>query len=264
MSKGSDRVLEGLQAVGRLEDLQAIVEALRDHWSVGHCVYHWVSADGQQYGCGTYSREWCIRYVVNEYLRIDPVVTGCFQRAHPVDWKRLDWSSRAARAFRADSIAHGVGNQGFSVPIRGPGGQFALFTVSAEADDADWAAFTRTHQRDIIVAGFLINQRALDLASGRMPEPARALSPRETDALTFLAMGYGRGQVADMLSISEHTLRAYIEGARLKLGAQNTVHAVARAVAEGLIVTGGAARSDKGGWPAIAERDVAREPARSA
>ena len=67
-----------------------------------------------------------------------------------------------------------------------------------------------------------------------------------------------------MLAISEHTLRAYIEGARLKLGALNTVHAVARAVAEGLIVTGGAARSAKGGWPRIVEKDVERRTVRSA
>jgi DNA-binding CsgD family transcriptional regulator len=42
--------------------------------------------------------------------------------------------------------------------------------------------------------------------------------------------------VAQTLSISEHTLRVYIEGARMKLGATNTVHAVARAISQGLIV----------------------------
>jgi len=62
-------------------------------------------------------------------------------------------------------------------------------------------------------------------------------------------MGYGRGQVAEMLQISEHTLRAYIESARFKLGALNTTHAVARAISEGLIVVGGAARQAEGGWP---------------
>jgi hypothetical protein len=62
-------------------------------------------------------------------------------------------------------------------------------------------------------------------------------------------MGYNRGQVSDMLSISEYTLRAYIESARFKLGALNTTHAVARAMAEGLIVVGGAARAAAGNWP---------------
>jgi DNA-binding CsgD family transcriptional regulator len=42
--------------------------------------------------------------------------------------------------------------------------------------------------------------------------------------------------VAESLSISEHTLRVYIESARFKLGALNTTHAVARAMSRGLIV----------------------------
>ena len=54
--------------------------------------------------------------------------------------------------------------------------------------------------------------------------------------MTFLAMGYSRAQVAETLSISEHTLRVYIESARFKLGAVNTTHAVARALTRGLIV----------------------------
>ncbi|MEO1364155.1 MAG: helix-turn-helix transcriptional regulator, partial [Pseudomonadota bacterium] len=62
------------------------------------------------------------------------------------------------------------------------------------------------------------------------------LSPREIDAMTLLAVGYSRAQVADSLSISEHTLRVYIESARHKLGAHNTTHAVARAISQGLIV----------------------------
>ncbi len=59
-----------------------------------------------------------------------------------------------------------------------------------------------------------------------------------------------------MLSISEHTLRAYIESARFKLGALNTTHAVARALSEGLIVIGGAARAAAGNWPGREEQSA--------
>ena len=259
MTEGLDGLLEKLESADRLDQLQDIIANLRDHYGVSHAIYHWVSADGQQYGCGTYSREWCIRYVVEDYLRVDPVVTGCFQRFHPVDWKVLDWSSKAAKAFLADAEAHGVGNQGFSVPVRGPGGQFALFSLSDACDDDAWAAFTDRNQRDLILIAHYFNQKALELARGRAPEPAKPLSPREVDALTFLAMGYGRGQVAEMLKISEHTLRAYIESARFKLGAMNTIHAVAKALAEGRIVVGGARREAIGAWPGLKAADV--EPA---
>ncbi len=240
---------QGLERAERLDEIQGLLVALRDEMQIDHTVYHWVSADGEQYGFGTYTPAWIQHYLDKEYLRVDPVILGCFQRFHPVDWKKLDWSSKAARTFRRDAIDHGVGNQGYSIPIRGPNGQFALFTVSHNCDDVTWAQFTEDNQRGLILVAHFLNQKALEIEKGRVPEPMRALSPREVDTLTFLAMGYGRGQVAEMLSISEHTLRAYIESARFKLGASNTTHAVARALSEGFIVVGGAAREAEGHWP---------------
>ncbi len=229
-------ILGDLETAEGLGALQAATEAIQSHYSVGHVIYHWVDSAGAQYGCGTYSDAWRDRYLEQNYLRVDPVILGCFQRFHPVDWKRLDWSSKAARAFQAEAISHGVGNQGFSVPIRGPNGQFALFTVSHSCDDDTWAAWTDAHRRDLILIAHYFNEKALDFEPERTPEQPQALSPREVDAMTFLAMGYSRAQVADTLAISEHTLRVYIESARFKLGAMNTTHAVARAMSRGLIV----------------------------
>nr|WP_127112767.1 LuxR family transcriptional regulator [Shimia sediminis] len=229
-------ILEALGQAHELEALQDSIVRLRDHFRVDHLVYHWVSSNGEQYGCGTYPDAWVQRYLDKDYLRVDPVIIGCFQRFHPVDWKRLDWSSKAARGFQADAIAHGIGNQGFSVPIRGPIGQFALFTASHHCSDEDWARFTASNRRDLILIAHEFNQKALELEPGRSQEQSRALSPREIDAMTLVAMGYSRAQIADTLSISEHTLRVYIESARSKLGALNTTHAVAKALSRGLIV----------------------------
>ncbi len=249
MAKALEQFLGRLEQASNLDDLQDLILDLRGMVGVDHTVYHWVSSDGEQYGCGTYPPEWVQHYVENDYIRIDPVVQGCYQRFHPVDWKRLDWSSKSARAFLQNALKHGVGNQGLSVPIRGPNGQFAMFTVSHHCSDEEWAAFIEEWQRDLIVIAHYFNQKALEIAGDRAPERTKALSPRETDALTFLAMGYGRGQVSEMLAISEHTLRVYIESARFKLGAANTTHAVAKALAEGLILIGGAARGSAGDWP---------------
>ena len=231
-----DTILEALEGASELSGLQTAIERLREYFKVDHMVYHWVSGAGDQYGCGTYSQEWVERYLEKEYLRIDPVIQGCYQRFHPVDWKRLDWSSKAARAFQQEAIDYGVGNQGFSVPVRGPNGQFALYTVSHNCDDDAWASFTEENRRHLILIAHYFNQKALDFEPDRKPEPSQPLSPREIDAITLLAMGYSRAQVAETLTISEHTLRVYIESARFKLGAMNTVHAVARALTRGLIV----------------------------
>ncbi|MGR3314681.1 helix-turn-helix transcriptional regulator [Roseovarius indicus] len=231
-----ERILNCLERASDPGDLQSVIVELRGHFRIDHLVYHWVSADGDQYGCGTYPPEWVSRYLQNDYLRIDPVVLGCYQRFHPVEWKRLDWSGKAVRAFAEDARAHGIGAQGFSVPLRGPNGQFALFTANHDCDDDTWRDFTQSHCRELILIAHDFNRKALEFE----PERAEAgntlsLSPREVDALTLLALGYGRAQVAETLSISEHTLRVYIESARFKLGAINTVHAVARALSRGLI-----------------------------
>lgn len=235
MRKPLETILHDLEQADALDGLQSAIVALRDHYKVDHMVYHWVDSAGEQYGCGTYDPAWVKLYVDQNYLRVDPVVVGCYQRFHPVDWKRLDWSSKAAKAFQADAIAHGVGNQGFSIPIRGPNGQFALFTTSHNCDDDAWIAFTEENRRDLILIAHYFNQKAIEFEPNRGPKQSQSLSPREIDAMTLLAMGYSRAQTAETLSISEHTLRVYIESARFKLGALNTTHAVARAMSRGLI-----------------------------
>lgn len=231
-----EAILESLAQADTLEGLQRGTEALREVLHVDHIAYHWVDSEGDQYGCGTYSIEWQQRYIEQNYQRIDPVVIGCFQRFHPVDWKRLDWSSKAARAFQKESLKYGLGNQGFSIPLRGPHGQFALFTVNHTCADDVWAAFIEKYQNDLMLIAHYLNEKALEFEPNRTPDPGQALSPREVDAMTLLAIGYSRAQVAEKLAISEHTVRVYIESARFKLGALNTTHAVARALSRGLIV----------------------------
>lgn len=230
------QILETLACASTGDAFQAAVLALRDSLGIDHLAYHWVDARREAFGGGTYSRIWTERYRARRYLRIDPVVIGCFQRFQPADWKRMDWSSRAARALRADSIAHGVGSQGYSVPIRGPNGQFALMSASHSCSDERWQSFIAANRRDLILMAHELHQKALEISPDRAPVLARALSPREVDAITLIAMGHSRAQVASALAISEHTLRVYIEAARTKLGAQNTPHTVAQALRRGLII----------------------------
>ena len=229
-------ILDHIGQAKTLEELQDDIIGLRDVFGVKHIIYHSVNSTGEQYAALTYSPEWVERYIELDYARIDPVVVGCYQRFNPVDWKNLDWTPKPARAFLKEAIEYGVGHQGFSIPIRGPSGQFALFTVSDDCDDNAWADFTEKNVKDLILVAHFVNQKALELERGTDVLPEQALSPRETDALTLLAMGYSRAQAADSLSISEHTLRVYIEAARFKLGAMNTTHAVARAMSRGLLV----------------------------
>lgn len=206
-------------------DLQAAVAALRDDLGVAHAAFR--SADPDGWGVGTHPA-WEARR--RAHAGTDPIVAACLRRPRPVDWRGLDWSG-PARGQRADALAHGVGPQGLTVPVRGPEGCVVLLSIADDRPAAAWDALLRARLRDVVLAAHRLEAQAR--AAGLLPAAPRPLSPREADALGLLALGYARGEVAAILAISPHTLRAYVEGARAKLGAANTTHAVARALAEG-------------------------------
>ncbi|MEP0092208.1 MAG: autoinducer binding domain-containing protein [Paracoccaceae bacterium] len=227
--------LDHLTRAKTLSELDNVILSLSDELNVEHVVYHSVSSTGKEYAVTTYEPLWVDQYLGNNYARIDPVVQACVRRFTPVDWKNLDWTGKGTRNFLGEAIDSGVGNQGFSVPIRGPSGQFALFSVSSSDKDESWARYTNDYSRSLILASHYINQKALEIELGSDQANIVSLSPRETDALTLLAIGNNRAQAANSLSISEHTLRVYIESARFKLAASNTTHAVAKALNQGLL-----------------------------
>ncbi len=200
-----------------------------------HVLYHTVKQNGEHVGAFTYSIDWVRTYIEKDYKSIDPVVLGAVRRFHPIDWKTLDWSSTQARKLLREALAAGLGNQGWSVPLWGPNGEFAMFTVNHQATDEEWNAFTREHAKDLLLVSHLVHQQAKRIIDREVTATTSDLSPREREALALLSTGQNRAMVADQLHISESTLRAYIDSARHKLGAMNVTHAVAIALERGVI-----------------------------
>lgn len=227
--------LERLQTTRSIEELQLRAHEIRDLYGVSHVVYHTFRLNGELVGAFTYNLAWARRYLERDYRSVDPVVLGGARRFTPIDWKTLDWSSSQARAFLRDALEHGVGNQGWTIPIWGPQGEFALFTVNHKATDAQWAELTRRCAKDFLLVSHLFHQQAMRIINNELSAPPAELSPREREALSLLSLGQSRAEVADTLHISENTLRAYIDSARHKLGAMNVTHAVALALARGVI-----------------------------
>lgn len=231
--------IDCLARVENAETVEALYDEIcivRDHFGVDHAVYHTVQWAGEPFALATYPTEWANHYESERLYLIDPVVLNAFVRFNPYDWKTLNWRPKGARGFLCDAIDSGVGNQGLSLPIRGPHGELALFTLSHNTDDVSWSSFVERHRTALLLIGHCLHQAARRLLLA--PEPGvmpKSLSPREVDTLTLLGLGLNRARIAERLKISEHTLRVYIESSRHKLGAQNTTHAVASALTRGLI-----------------------------
>lgn len=61
------------------------------------------------------------------------------------------------------------------------------------------------------------------------------LSIREREVLFWAANGKGAWETAQLLGLTEATVKSYIANACRKLGAQNKVHAVALSITHGLL-----------------------------
>lgn len=227
--------LERVEHCKTLVELNQVVAGLRDIFQVNHVIYHSVNSDGDPYALATYDEAWAEHYETEELYRIDPVVLSAFQRFTPYSWKSLSWEKKPARRFFLEALDGGVGNQGVSVPIRGPHGEFSLFSLSHSCSDEEWAKFLSHWMSDLLLIGHYLHAAVRSIENFDTDMEYVSLSPRETDTLRLLGMGMNRSRAAEFLQISEHTLRVYIESARFKLGAANTTHAVAKALSQGLI-----------------------------
>lgn len=227
--------IERISSSTTYEDLFATLLELRDTLQVSHIVYHSINRNGEPFALASYSAEWANFYEGDQLFKIDPVVLAAFQKFHPYSWKNLDWDTKPARRLMFDAVDGGVGNQGLSLPVRGPNGEFSLVSVSHQCSDGAWLKFIDNHLPDLLLLTHYIHYAARKI---EFPDGTRfyaSLSPRELDALRMLGTGLNRARIAESLKISEHTLRVYIESARHKLSAANTTHAVAKAVSNGLI-----------------------------
>lgn len=81
--------------------------------------------------------------------------------------------------------------------------------------------------RVVQLAGLLLTERLMNFAGGLLDQSPQ-LTPRERDCLAYMADGRRDRDIADLLVISETTVRFHIDNARRKLGARNRVEAMAR------------------------------------
>lgn len=206
-----------------------------------HAVHTVMSSDRRHGGGGvfvtTYPVTWIERYLEQNYQAVDPVLTEARRAVVPFDWSGLQDRGPGVRAFFEDAWANGVGRQGMSIPIRGPSGEAAVFSLTGSEDDEAWRSRMRAAVPYLQIVGFEIHRGVTALAE---TPPANLgagsrLSPREREVLWWAAAGKTVWETGRLLGLSEQTAQSYIRDAIRRLGAINKTHAVAEAVRLGLI-----------------------------
>ncbi|HWK15595.1 MAG TPA: LuxR family transcriptional regulator [Rhizobiaceae bacterium] len=232
MLSRSSAYAQAFEAIGRASSVEEAVFAIRDTYQLDHATYQFSRVVGgildAPYVKSTYPAEWLTRYLLRGYIRVDPVVVEGFQRMLPFDWRELTLTEQANDLF-VDFQAHGLGGHGWSVPVIDKVARRALFSVASRLPDREWDAFIREDGPGIAELAFKVHRMAIAEIHGES-DPVPDLTKRELECLIWAAQGKDQKSIGAILGISEHTVRNYLDVARLKLDCASTTQAVAKAI----------------------------------
>ena len=175
----------------------------------------------------TYPVPWVSRYLLRGYAKIDPILRDGIMRQMPFDWREVDIPG-TAHEFLADAAEHGVGANGYSIPIIDKSRR-ALLSLNSHRLPEEWSGIVAHHRNEWRELAFLIHHKAIFELHGEH-DPVPQLSAREIECLHWTALGKDSIDIAVMLKLSEDTTRAYIKSARHKLGGGSITYTIARAM----------------------------------
>ena len=182
-----------------------------------------------------YPREWQALYVDKNYLRVDPVITNAKHGPSLFTWtgeeaRRL--GRRAVSQFFLDAARFGICS-GLSVSVPVGFRDRMVFTLAGAEPQVQLEGKLDPVTAAVAVA--FVHSRLAGVRSDASLASEIKLSPREAECLRWFAEGVSMPDIAVMLSLSERTVRSYIDVATRKVGAANNRQAGTIAARMGLI-----------------------------
>ena len=190
--------------------MRAFIGRLLARYELKHAVHHAISLphhlEANPIAILTYPE--LEHYLACNYLALDPVLAAASTNLLPFDWAELSQRGARVKQMFGEADAYGIGRQGLTFPIRAPLGDHALFSITSDADVADWHKLGFGYMRDFQLFAHLIHDKVLALDHA-VALPFKPLSAREREVLSWAATGLHNDQIAHKLAISERVVRAY-------------------------------------------------------
>lgn len=184
-----------------------------------------------------YPDEWMKSYLGDEMQKHDPVVKYCFENAAPICWDKLvqleQYVDPAGAAIMERAAGCGLAN-GLSIPIKGSGGEMAIFSLATKNIDrigerlSNALSHAQTLGTELLDAFRRLKSDDPEFSQGK-------LTTREKECLFWACEGKTTWEISKIVNVSERTIIFHLASATNKLGAVNRQHAVAKAIISGLI-----------------------------
>ncbi len=234
----ADQFIDGDFQLRTRNDAMLLFQKKVLEWRVDHLTYGIIrlgrlSSQLSFDAITTYSEEWQRRYYSRRYHEIDPVLKEAAARHTPFDWDVKRHQSPELVSFFSESIEYGLGNQGITVPIHGLDGECCAISVNVDMPNDEWWQF-----RHKILPHVVLFAHQFHAKVPKLPQPNAEgvnLSNREVEVLRWAAEGKSVWETAQILGISDHSVKTYLQKCQRKLKGVNKLHAVVTAMRLGAI-----------------------------
>ena len=217
-----------------VDELAQLIREMRSGYGLENIVYHALYVPEvpsfHPLLILTYDPDWVERYKLRDYFQIDPIVTYGTKSFLPLDWSDVDHESNNAKSFFLEAERYCVGRQGVTLPIRGPGGERALFTITSNTSESEWGRNRLLYMKEFQLIAHYFHERAIEISRYRTAERNCSLSRREMECLKFTARGLVPKQIGGVLGISDSAVRMHLRSSCHKLGCASTDQAIAKLV----------------------------------
>lgn len=229
-----------LDAVDYLADsVQGSVPRIARRLAVDYVTLHLFrggdDAHNKPYVRTNYSDSWVSHYLLNDYVRIDPVLQMAERTTAPFCWSTISLGPEQHDMMQ-QAAKHGVGPTGFSATHVDSIGRRSVLSFNAQRAEGGgtWEPFVETNRDHLMRLAAELHRMALAEIAGDGADLPQ-LSPRERECLRWTAAGKAHTEIAVILNLSEHTVRSYLKEARVKLDSVTLAQAVSKASSLGLI-----------------------------
>ena len=174
-------------------------------------------------------------YLLSEIFNRDVVVEQLLANQRP--FTAHDATSRsftgAARTRYLDVLNELGMADSIAMPVCCGNGRYGISLFSAENKVSGLQKQLDSLGPGIHAIALILHERCQNLR--RSSKQQKQLTPRERECLLWAARGKTAWETSIILRVSERTVKFHLKNSHKKLNVYNTTHAVARAVAAGLI-----------------------------
>lgn len=186
-----------------------------------------------------YDPSWMERYRERRYDLTDCALAHCLTGSdQPFVWHRdFKLTRLRPQQRRVVNEAAEVGiKYGFTIPLKNCTGAFGAMSATFAGKEREFDSFYASRKYAVEAFAMAFNEAIVGRFASHFGNPfASGLTPKEREALNWLAWGHTYDEIAAKMTVGVSTVRKHISRVISKLHARNSTHACILALRWGII-----------------------------